>query len=126
MNRMIFVNLPVRDLRATRRFYTGVGFTVDEVPTFDTLRIQTGAATREIVERALASNINLRVYDDAIGISCDEVTSAADLESLLSVLAGTPPDFDVRELAAERGVPDGPAVPLSPPVTKPSTPTPSR
>ena len=30
MDRMIFVNLPVRDLGAARRFYTGVGFTVDE------------------------------------------------------------------------------------------------
>ncbi|PYG01747.1 hypothetical protein SAMN05216184_101211 [Georgenia satyanarayanai] len=30
MDRMIFVNLPVRDLAATRRFYTGVGFEVNE------------------------------------------------------------------------------------------------
>jgi|SRR5690625_2430547 len=30
MDRMIFVNLPVRDLAATRRFYTGVGFAVNE------------------------------------------------------------------------------------------------
>ncbi len=30
MDRMIVVNLSVRDLAATRRFYTGVGFTIDE------------------------------------------------------------------------------------------------
>ena|SRR5699024_11038204 len=30
MDRMIFINLPVRDLAATRRFYTGVGFEVNE------------------------------------------------------------------------------------------------
>jgi predicted lactoylglutathione lyase len=30
MDRMIVVNLPVKDLAATRRFYTGVGFGVDE------------------------------------------------------------------------------------------------
>ncbi|KGM14105.1 VOC family protein [Cellulomonas bogoriensis] len=30
MNRMIFVNLPVTDLEASRRFYTGLGFTVNE------------------------------------------------------------------------------------------------
>ncbi len=30
MDRMIFVNLPVRDLAATRRFYTAVGFAIDE------------------------------------------------------------------------------------------------
>lgn len=30
MDRMIFVNLPVRDLAATRRFYTGLGFGVEE------------------------------------------------------------------------------------------------
>lgn len=30
MNRMIFVNLPVKDLAAARTFYTGLGFTVNE------------------------------------------------------------------------------------------------
>lgn len=30
MDRMIFVNLPVTDLAASRRFYTGLGFTVNE------------------------------------------------------------------------------------------------
>jgi len=31
MDRMIFVNLPVRDLAATRRFYEGVGFEINEI-----------------------------------------------------------------------------------------------
>ncbi len=30
MDRMIFVNLPVADLTVSRRFYTGLGFTVNE------------------------------------------------------------------------------------------------
>jgi predicted lactoylglutathione lyase len=30
MNRMIFVNLPVKDLAASVAFYTGLGFTVNE------------------------------------------------------------------------------------------------
>ncbi|RIJ70524.1 glyoxalase [Nakamurella silvestris] len=30
MNRMIFVNLPVKDLAASRTFYTGLGFGVNE------------------------------------------------------------------------------------------------
>lgn len=30
MDRMIFVNLPVADVRAARDFYTGLGFTVNE------------------------------------------------------------------------------------------------
>lgn len=30
MDRMIFVNLPVRDIAVTRRFYSGVGFEVNE------------------------------------------------------------------------------------------------
>lgn len=30
MNRMIFVNLPVADVRTSRRFYTGLGFSVNE------------------------------------------------------------------------------------------------
>ncbi len=31
MNRMIFVNLPVSDLQASRVFYTGLGFSVNEM-----------------------------------------------------------------------------------------------
>jgi predicted lactoylglutathione lyase len=31
MNRMIFVNLPVSDLAASRAFYTGLGFSVNEM-----------------------------------------------------------------------------------------------
>jgi uncharacterized protein len=31
MNRMIFVNLPVSDLQAARAFYTGLGFSVNEM-----------------------------------------------------------------------------------------------
>jgi uncharacterized protein len=31
MNRMIFVNLPVSDLAASRAFYTGLGFAVNEM-----------------------------------------------------------------------------------------------
>jgi len=30
MDRMIFVNLPVADVKVSRRFYTGLGFTVNE------------------------------------------------------------------------------------------------
>lgn len=30
MDRMIFVNLPVRDVQVSRAFYTGLGFTVNE------------------------------------------------------------------------------------------------
>lgn len=30
MNRMIFINLPVQDLSASKDFYTGLGFTINE------------------------------------------------------------------------------------------------
>ena len=30
MNRMIFVNLPIKDLAVSRKFYTGLGFTVND------------------------------------------------------------------------------------------------
>lgn len=36
MNRMIFVNLPVRDLAVARAFYTGLGFPVNETFSDDT------------------------------------------------------------------------------------------
>jgi predicted lactoylglutathione lyase len=30
MDRMIFINLPVQDLPASKEFYTGLGFTINE------------------------------------------------------------------------------------------------
>ncbi len=69
---------------------------------FDSLTVKTGEDTAKIQERAQAASINLRQrLQNHLGISLDETTTRADIETLwaLFVPAGTPmPRFD--ELAA--------------------------
>jgi glycine dehydrogenase len=65
---------------------------------FDSLTIRTGEDTPKIIERALAAGVNLRQrLQQHLGISLDETTTRADIETLwaLFVPAGTPmPRFD--------------------------------
>ncbi|WP_431509385.1 aminomethyl-transferring glycine dehydrogenase [Variovorax sp. DAIF25] len=69
---------------------------------FDSLTIRTGDDTARILERAQAANVNLRQrLQQHLGISLDETSTRADVETLwaLFVPAGTPmPRFE--ELAA--------------------------
>ncbi|WP_422096615.1 aminomethyl-transferring glycine dehydrogenase [Variovorax sp.] len=69
---------------------------------FDSLTIRTGDDTAKILERAQAANVNLRQrLQQHLGISLDETSTRADVETLwaLFVPAGTPmPRFE--ELAA--------------------------
>ena len=70
---------------------------------FDTLTVKTGDDTPKIQERAQAASINLRQgLQNHLGISLDETSTRADIETLwaLFVPAGTPmPRFD--ELAGK-------------------------
>jgi glycine dehydrogenase len=65
---------------------------------FDTLTVKTGEDTAKIVERAEAAGINLGLrVQNHLGISLDETTTRADIETLwaLFVPAGSPmPRFD--------------------------------
>jgi len=89
----------------------GLGFKADNSSYFDTLTYTVGGAQKEIIERALASGMNLRIIgDDRLGVSVDETTSADDIEALWQVFSGksTLPsastvDEDVQEKA---GIPD--------------------
>jgi glycine dehydrogenase len=55
---------------------------------FDTVLVRTGTDTRPIHERAHAARMNLRAAQpDAIGITVDETTTAADVEALWRVFA---------------------------------------
>jgi glycine cleavage system P protein (glycine dehydrogenase) len=47
---------------------------------FDTVVVPVGEARDAIVKRAREANINLRLLNDAIGISCDETTTAETIE----------------------------------------------
>ena len=65
-----------------------LGYTLGRSPVFDTLTVQTGAQTEEIVQRALARQVNLRVGEETIGISLNETTGVDQVEALLAIFAG--------------------------------------
>tara|TARA_B110001452_G_scaffold63143_1_gene49877 strand:- start:122 stop:2986 length:2865 start_codon:yes stop_codon:yes gene_type:complete len=68
---------------------------------FDTLTLNTGSRTQEIVQAAEKREINLRLIDaDNIGLSLDETTSAEDIVALWDILLGDH-YLNVDELAAE-------------------------
>ncbi|GAA4340027.1 aminomethyl-transferring glycine dehydrogenase [Variovorax defluvii] len=76
---------------------------------FDTLTVLTGEDTPKILERAEAAGVNLRQgLQQHLGISLDETTTRADIESLwaLFVPAGTPmPRFDALSGTAGSRIP---------------------
>lgn len=66
------------------------GYQVLAENVFDTIVINTGAATQEIHERARAAGYNLREYDqDHVAISLDETTTQNDMVILASLFDGT-------------------------------------
>jgi glycine dehydrogenase len=87
------------------------GFSADNTTYFDTLTYTVGAKQQDIVQRALALGLNLRIIgSDRLGISLDETTSAKDIASLWQAFSddGTLPtvarvDEQVRE---NDGIPD--------------------
>jgi glycine dehydrogenase len=93
------------------------GFEPDNSTYFDTLCISVGTRQQAIVERALASGLNLRVIGaDKLGIALDETTSARDVSALWTAFSNdsTLPavervDEQVRENA---GIPDSLLRPL--------------
>jgi glycine dehydrogenase len=87
-----------------------LGFKVRPGVYFDTLRIDLDAHQQaDIVARALERGLNLRRYNDGVGISCDETTSHADIHDLLEAFAGKDLPFEVSQLIAETEVPELPA-----------------
>lgn len=57
---------------------------------FDTLCISTGSCTSEILTRAAAQGVNLRQVDaTTLGLSLDETTTRADIETLWQVFGDT-------------------------------------
>ncbi len=88
------------------RLFTGVlaagvrqaGYTLNESPVFDTLKISDGPRDQAAIKYAAqAKEINLRYYaDGAIGVSLDEATSRDDLAVLLTIFGV---EMDVESLA---------------------------
>nr|WP_295079841.1 aminomethyl-transferring glycine dehydrogenase [uncultured Roseateles sp.] len=66
-----------------------LGFVINNASAFDTLNVQTDGKTAEILAAALAAGINLRhASATTLGISLDETTTRADVQTLLSLFAG--------------------------------------
>ncbi|ALT77118.1 aminomethyl-transferring glycine dehydrogenase [Paucibacter sp. KCTC 42545] len=66
-----------------------LGFVINNASAFDTLNVQTNGKTAEILAAALAAGINLRrASATTLGISLDETTTRADVQTLLGLFAG--------------------------------------
>src|SRR6195952_3529330 len=58
------------------------GFAPRSEAFFDTITVDSHAAQNEIVSRALACKINLRIGQGTLGIALDETTTASDVEAV--------------------------------------------
>ncbi|MCE7989472.1 MAG: glycine dehydrogenase (aminomethyl-transferring) [Caldilinea sp. CFX5] len=64
-----------------------LGYTVNDAPIFDTLKISGGPhQQQELIAAAEARRVNLRIYaDGAVGVSLDEATTIAELQTLFAI-----------------------------------------
>jgi len=84
-----------------------LGFKVRPGAYFDTLRLDLDAHRQaSVLAKAVEHGVNLRRYDDGIGISCDETTTLADVGALLEAF-GDP--LDLEQLVVATTVPELPA-----------------
>ncbi|MEL7141504.1 MAG: aminomethyl-transferring glycine dehydrogenase [Cyanobacteria bacterium J06631_9] len=73
---------------------TKLGYSVSSEPTFDTLTVETGEQTQNIIARAAERQINLRIDPQTadkpttLGVSLDETTGLEQLTELLTIFAG--------------------------------------
>ncbi|MEX2653962.1 MAG: aminomethyl-transferring glycine dehydrogenase [Acidimicrobiia bacterium] len=59
---------------------------------FDTITVETGDRTDDVIESALAAGVNLRRVDDAhVGITCDQTTTDTDIEAVLASFGAEAP-----------------------------------
>ncbi|EDX84982.1 glycine dehydrogenase [Synechococcus sp. PCC 7335] len=84
-----------------------LGYELSDEPVFDTLSIQTGERTSEIITRARTQQVNLRIdpntSDQAatVGISIDETTNLSQIAELLTIFAGDNPVPSLESLTPE-------------------------
>lgn len=78
-----------------------VGYELSDAPVFDTLLIKSGPQAQFVIHaNALQNEINLRYFADGrIGIALDEVTSEADLITLMQIFGANPDNFDINAIA---------------------------
>ncbi|AZY48061.1 glycine dehydrogenase (aminomethyl-transferring) [Bordetella avium] len=95
-----------------RQHVQALGLTVENDSYFDTLLINTGAATPAVLRAAECAHINLRRVDAGrVAVSIDETVTVEDLQALINVFAaGLGKDditLDAATLAPEAGLPAG-------------------
>ncbi|MCP4422114.1 MAG: aminomethyl-transferring glycine dehydrogenase [Chloroflexi bacterium] len=78
-----------------------VGYELSDAPMFDTLLVKGGPQAQFAIHaNALQHEVNLRYFaDGCTGIALDEVTSEADLQTLLRVFGADPEKFDLETIA---------------------------
>ena len=87
------------------------GVTLRNQSFFDTLTLNVPGKAGEIVGRARAARVNLRMIDgDAVGVSLDETTTRATVETLLAVIVGEAHGqnlsaLDAQIIGTEPGIP---------------------
>ncbi len=80
---------------------SALGLKVEQEHFFDTLTLDTGAHTAALHDKARAQRINLRVVDAGrVGLSIDETSTQADIETLWAIFAGDKALPDFAALAA--------------------------
>src|SRR5436305_813198 len=65
-----------------------LGFAADSEAFFDTVTVEAGGNQNEIVARALAEKINLRIGEGTLGIAVDETTTPAIVEAVWRAFGG--------------------------------------
>ena len=65
-----------------------LGFAPQSEAFFDTVTVDAGAKQSEIVARALAEKINLRIGEGTLGIALDETTTPAQVEAVWRAFGG--------------------------------------
>ena len=81
-----------------------LGFAPRSEAFFDTVTVDAGANKDEIIARALAEKINLRIGDTTLGIALDETTTPAIVEAVWRAFGGALVYAEI-----EAGVRDGAA-----------------
>ena len=78
------------------------GFTVGTAAYFDTVRVAVGDRQAEILDRAAAKCINLRILDtQTLVVAVDETTTSQDVRDLVMIFTGmaTPPEVETAPLS---------------------------
>ncbi len=78
-----------------------LGFAPKSQAFFDTVTVATGSKQDEIIARALAEKINLRIGDGTLGIAVDETTTPATVEAVWRAFGGKLSYADVEAGARE-------------------------